>query len=1465
MGNPCTYWNEGTKTGTWDWSEYDDLMEKLIAINIDPMLCLGYYSSSLDRMSSLPSGMTANYGGTHLPNPDQYKEYAKDWVEHWIAEGLDITYYEIMNEAWNYYGWGGSDTTRLGYFKTFFNAIATSMRTADATIKLGCDASMMSSNDHTAWWATNIVDLDFLSWHSYLTGSTSSTDSYLISKAQYDEGGLYGGNDYIDPARETYHSIKGIWLDTICSEENLSWAWDPGEVRCIQILNAICEALRYRTYILNGHVLSALYWEYSGRGSYYLRMINYDTNQRHYPYWLHNLMFSDEVGSLSSGDSIVSSSSSLSTIVPLAWKHSDITTIMLVNKGTSSKTISLSGVTGTYDTWKLEDGTESLQTGTQNVASEFTLGDYTILLLRQQTADDPPTYSDIGYNTTIANNPINFSCKWTDDNALSGFIFSTNNTGTWTNETWASLSGTTDWANDTTTLNSTTGLTVQYQWFCNDSANQWSETLIQSIITSSANVPQYSDVGTSTSISATNCTFTVKWQDVEGLSGYIWGTNNTGTWHNETWSDPWSGTPTSGTSTIGTVAYPYTCLNSTVGVTIRWTVWCNDTNDNWSNTGEQFLTTEEEYIEKSAFFSTGTVQSTNELFEDVGYPYLTDSNGSITALDYHKGYQLNFTVSGASETTSVTDVNASLRGRPSRVSGADAWSYNSTTGIANVTINHASEEEVGMEWQDNPGANAIPAPYATEPITVKENVVLRTSTCDFITGAELEFYRVEVNQSYLWLDQTYTSKYYTRYCIYVVSPSNVNLTLNSWFPTKDSSATLAISSPVATNIYVRLYSPNLLTASATDVFAQQWFSANKTLTMTVNTATSTTFTITTTVSETAYNNPPENVEVVITDMDGGNWVFSESHYYNFRAKFWDRDGTADLDEMKIRFTDGNSTVIAVYDSTSWSLDSGDNIVNLKDGTATALDSNLLQVTFPIYFEQTILDALDVDIFVWCDDTSGASDGWDRLQTDYFNIYNVGGQVEYEFSGNAGKIEGGDWNNLYAEADSWAKASIKFRKLQYVDAIFGINCLGNTSETEDDDAGYPSSGGMLRKGYFYFGFDYKVDDTWLEGWYVKLELVDIDRGGGMPVATIANWAMFNATWYYRGVEQTHDYVPCWYEGIQPDDYRDTQRLRLRFWFNKANASTTIGGWVCPVFYGYTPAGNWVLDGSAQPKLDAINAMNETTAKESFFFTDLLNSSNGVMSVKHVDMMRFWVQVERNNEDNYIYIIKTTEELNFKLAAGEMIGVDTPAPIEPVLPDEAFTGGLLGWLGGVFGGIWQWITEALGPAALGFWDTFVGWLDTIASWLGMPNGFSNLLNWLTNAWTWMTLSWTYIISMLTSVFSFLGVTMGKFTNTMSTVVGNWVLVVQGVFDMLDGVYTGGVSLWDQLGMSSWVTLAAILYPLWLVILWEEQGFDAVEKQLRLIWDVVNMLVHVFLTIIQMTLNIIGRIIESIPVVE
>jgi hypothetical protein len=98
----------------------------------------------------------------------------------------------------------------------------------------------------------------------------------------------------------------------------------------------------------------------------------------------------------------------------------------------------LNSVPGTVVGWKIFANDSS---NNWNVTSnEFTT---------TSSVSNGPIYSDVSANSTDANEPALFSANWTAD-TLSGYIFSTNNTGSWQNDTWSpfyfQINGSTDWS-----------------------------------------------------------------------------------------------------------------------------------------------------------------------------------------------------------------------------------------------------------------------------------------------------------------------------------------------------------------------------------------------------------------------------------------------------------------------------------------------------------------------------------------------------------------------------------------------------------------------------------------------------------------------------------------------------------------------------------------------------------------------------------------------------------------------------------------------------------------------------------------------------------------------------------------------------------------------------------------------------------------------------------------------------------
>jgi len=107
----------------------------------------------------------------------------------------------------------------------------------------------------------------------------------------------------------------------------------------------------------------------------------------------------------------------------------------------------------------------------------------------------PPTYSLNSTNSTLAGTPVSHNLKWNDETGLSHYLFSFDNcTGTLVNNSFVSFSGTANWSNETKTINSTVGCTIQWKVYANDTSNNWNTSLTYSYLTTSAGL-QYNQTG----------------------------------------------------------------------------------------------------------------------------------------------------------------------------------------------------------------------------------------------------------------------------------------------------------------------------------------------------------------------------------------------------------------------------------------------------------------------------------------------------------------------------------------------------------------------------------------------------------------------------------------------------------------------------------------------------------------------------------------------------------------------------------------------------------------------------------------------------------------------------------------------------------------------------------------------------------------------------------------------------------
>ncbi len=188
--------------------------------------------------------------------------------------------------------------------------------------------------------------------------------------------------------------------------------------------------------------------------------------------------------------------------------------ITAINDGTTHiLNVSFNGI----NSWSLYRDTILVGTGTytptyssngiQLYASDFSIKNvhFDNILYWDSSSIDVvnPTYSDIDINQTISAASTNFSITYTDETVLQNngqWRFGTNNSGTWEYSAWTNFTSTPQTIYNITTLNSTIGAMVGYNFSAKDNAGNYNNTSIYTVTTTSQ---EYTETGCNYFISPT--------------------------------------------------------------------------------------------------------------------------------------------------------------------------------------------------------------------------------------------------------------------------------------------------------------------------------------------------------------------------------------------------------------------------------------------------------------------------------------------------------------------------------------------------------------------------------------------------------------------------------------------------------------------------------------------------------------------------------------------------------------------------------------------------------------------------------------------------------------------------------------------------------------------------------------------------------------------------------------------------
>jgi len=585
-------------------------------------------------------------------------------------------------------------------------------------------------------------------------------------------------------------------------------------------------------------------------------------------------------------------------------------------------------------------------------------------------------------------------------------------------------------------------------------------------------------------------------------------------------------------------------------------------------------------------------------------------------------------------------------------------------------------------------------------------------------------------------------------------------------------------------------------------------------------------------------------------MEGcGNWVFAEEKYYTFLLNVTNPNGVGDIDFLQINFSDGYNTIVLGYDNEqdSYVLVNGEDVVSMARGTATKTGNNtVLTVTWKVYFKSGIFDAYNIDTYARYNTTAGYlfyDTGWLLMQEDYFNIYNLGGQSSMVTSGTAGRLVGGDYFSLYAQGLSSVQANMTWRKLQWWGMMVAINWTD------------VSNNPVTNAGYVEFGMYYCIDDNWVKGWKARLEVTDRDNGVNDC------WNEIRVKWY-RGegdvwVLKNTQYIYCFYEGHQART-EDVIRFWVDFWFNRENASTTCGGRITTYYYpmhqgGFGIWGTW--DRWQGPAANTSHIVRHW----SDYFMALLDYDENIASAARITMMKAFVLVN-STDANYGIRLKEIGSLKYQITKEDMEGIHTPDYISPTV------------VSGVASGWWAWlgvmlsstIAPVLTTAALAAWTVFVAFLDTIAGWLGYPGAFSTFIVWLVQLWTFLSSSFTYLITLLTGIFNLISGPFVLLFTMIAQFFSGLVTLATYIGQILTGQIPGTELVPILINQLPWQSIFLIGVIMWVIHL-ADIGPTKAWGEINIVTNILTFFIDIAWKVIRLFLDIIGRIIESIPVVE
>lgn len=401
------------------------------------------------------------------------------------------------------------------------------------------------------------------------------------------------------------------------------------------------------------------------------------------------------------------------------------------------------------------------------------------------------------------------------------------------------------------------------------------------------------------------------------------------------------------------------------------------------------------------------------------------------------------------------------------------------------------------------------------------------------------------------------------------------------------------------------------------------------------------------------------------------------------------------------------------------------------------------------------------------------------------------------------------------------------------------------------------------GFIELGWDICIDDTWVEkALWARINITagavpkQIERYKNIWVKN-QNWVEFNVAWYEQDSLIKTSTLYGLYEGykIEPTPgQKDVIGWHWDLWFNKMDASTWIGGRINTEWFGMSDKSiPWIVWTSNWKPM----VSDET---ESTVFIRLRDGDSNIKSAKLVTLVRPWVRVTRTKDYTFHYEIKNIQALDFITATDTMSGVDTPA-IRPTQIPITFSGFFGSTLGAIFATALKRLSNSISGFGLNFFTLSIDFIDNVFSALGYPALLTTIFGWMSTLFSFIPDFLDYFLTFAGNMADILGATAGDALTQLSSVITIWLGMYSTVQDLFSGVFTPGIALWNDLGISSFIQIGAILYPIYLLVMATEKGLQAVIDHITGILNLGSFFLNFILNVAELFVNLLTGLIGAI----